>query len=38
MFSNFIDRVVGVDFVRAYVLRSDFDELVLACKRVERAR
>ncbi len=38
MFSNFIDRVVGVDFVRAYVLRSDFDELVLACKRAERAR
>lgn len=38
MFSNFIDRVVGVDFVRAYVLRSDFDELVLACKRAERAK
>ena len=38
MFSNFIDRVVGVDFVRAYVLRSDFDELVTACKRAERAK
>ncbi len=38
MFSNFIDRVVGVDFVRAYVLRSDFDELVVACKRAERAK
>lgn len=38
MFSNFIDRVVAVDFVRAYVLRSDFDELVLACKRAERAK
>ncbi len=38
MFSNFIDRVVGVDFVRAYVLRSDFDELVLACKRAERTK
>ncbi|MFT3722316.1 MAG: hypothetical protein QM773_01930 [Hyphomonadaceae bacterium] len=38
MFSNFIDRVVSVDFVRAYVLRSDFDELVVACKRAERAK
>lgn len=38
MFSNFIDRVVSVDFVRAYVLRSDFDELLVACKRAERAK
>ncbi len=37
MFANFIDRVVGVDFVRAYVLRSHFDELVVACRRAERA-
>ena len=38
MFANFIDRVVGVDFVRAYVLRSHFDELVVACRRAERAK
>lgn len=38
MFANFIERVVAVDFVRAYVLRSHFDELALACRRAERAK
>jgi hypothetical protein len=38
MFANFIERVVAVDFVRAYVLRSDFEELVVACRKAERAR
>jgi len=36
MFAGFIDRVVGIDFVRAYVLRHDFDELHDACRRAER--
>jgi hypothetical protein len=36
MFANFIDRVVGVDFVRAYILRQQFDELAVLCRRVER--
>jgi hypothetical protein len=38
MFANFIDRVVGVDFVRAYILRQQFDELAVLCRRVERTR
>jgi hypothetical protein len=36
MFANFIERVVGVEFVRAYVLRSEFVELREAAERVER--
>jgi hypothetical protein len=36
MFAGFIDRVVSIDFVRAYVLRHDFDELHDACRRTER--
>ena len=36
MFAGFIDRVVSIDFVRAYVLRHDFDELHDACRRAER--
>jgi hypothetical protein len=36
MFAGFIDRVVAIDFVRAYVLRHDFDELHDACRRTER--
>lgn len=38
MFASFIDRVVTVDFVRGYVMRSDFEELQVACRRVEKAR
>ena len=38
MFANFIDRVVGIDFVRAYVLRQDYDELHAICRRVEKRR
>ena len=38
MFAGFIDRVIGIDFVREYVLRHDFDELHDACNRVERRR
>jgi hypothetical protein len=37
MFANFIERVVAVDFVRAYVLRSDFEELQEAARKAERA-
>ncbi len=38
MFAGFIDRVVAIDFVRAYVLRHDFDELHDACRRAERRK
>jgi hypothetical protein len=38
MFANFIGRVVAVDFVRAYVLRSDFEELREAAERAEKAQ
>jgi hypothetical protein len=38
MFAGFIDRVVAIDFVRAYVLRHDFDELHDACRRTERRK
>lgn len=36
MFAGFIERVVSIDFVRAYILRQDFDELHDACRRTER--
>jgi hypothetical protein len=36
MFAGFIERVVSIDFVRAYILRHDFDELHDACRRTER--
>ncbi|HEX5005660.1 MAG TPA: hypothetical protein VFV70_01025 [Hyphomonadaceae bacterium] len=36
MFSNFIERVVGVDFIRGYILRQEFDELAVLCRRAER--
>jgi hypothetical protein len=38
MFASFIDRVVNVDFVRAYILRQQFDELAVLCRKVERKR
>lgn len=38
MFANFIGRVVAVDFVRAYVLRSDFEELQEAAQKAEKPR
>src|SRR5689334_11626733 len=38
MFSSFIERVVAVDFVRDYVLRSEFDELVQICRKAIKAR
>jgi hypothetical protein len=38
MFAGFIDRVVSIDFVRAYVLAHDFDELHDACRRAERRK
>jgi len=36
MFAGFIERVIGIDFIRAYILRHDFDELHAACRRAER--
>jgi hypothetical protein len=38
MFANFIDRTVGVDFVRAYILRQQFDELAVLCRKAERKK
>ena len=38
MFANFIDRTVGVDFVRAYILRQQFDELAVLCRKAERRK
>jgi hypothetical protein len=38
MFANFIERVVGVDFVRAYILRQEFTELAALCRRAERKK
>ncbi|HPN06802.1 MAG TPA: hypothetical protein PK050_13415 [Hyphomonadaceae bacterium] len=38
MFASFVRRVVGVDFVRDYVLRSDFQELRDAAKQAQRQR
>lgn len=38
MFANFIDRVVKIDFIRAYILRRDYEELATLCRRIERAR
>ena len=37
MFANFIGRVAGIDFVRAYILRQDFDELHAICRRIEKS-
>lgn len=38
MFANFIDRVIRTDFVSAYVLKGDFEELSMACRRAGRKR
>lgn len=33
MFASFIQRVVSIDFVRDYILRNDFEELAVLCRR-----
>lgn len=38
MFASFIERVIAVDFVRAYILRSEFDELAEEARRFEKAK
>jgi hypothetical protein len=38
MFANFIERVVEIDFVRAYVLKQTYDELQTLCRRIERRK
>jgi hypothetical protein len=38
MFASFIDRVIAVDFVRAYILKQDFDELTLMARAAERKK
>jgi hypothetical protein len=38
MFANFIERLVRVDFIRAYVLAGDYHELARAARRAGRAR
>jgi hypothetical protein len=38
MFSNFIERVVGIDFVREYVLKQTYDELAVLCRKAVRRK
>jgi hypothetical protein len=38
MFSSFLERVVAIDFVRDFVLRSDFDELAPICRKAGRSK
>lgn len=38
MFASFIDRVIAIDFVRAYVLRQDFDELTAMCRAADKRK
>jgi hypothetical protein len=39
MFQSFIDDLVSIDFVRDYILTSDYDELHVICrKRMEKKR
>ncbi len=38
MFASFIDRVIAIDFVRAYVLRQDFDELCAMARAADKSR
>jgi hypothetical protein len=33
MFRSFIDDLAGIDFVRDYILKGDYDELDLICRR-----
>lgn len=37
MFANFIDRLMKIDFLRAYILSGEYHELGRACRRVGRA-
>ncbi|MDP3736664.1 MAG: hypothetical protein Q8R02_04695 [Hyphomonadaceae bacterium] len=38
MFSNFIERVVGIDFIREYVLKQTYDELAVLCRKAVRRK
>jgi hypothetical protein len=38
MFANFIDRVVRIDFIRAYIGRQTYDELEAICRRIEKRK
>jgi hypothetical protein len=38
MFSNFIERVVAIDFVREYVLKQTYDELAVLCRKAVRRK
>ncbi|MDZ4761628.1 MAG: hypothetical protein SGJ21_11190 [Alphaproteobacteria bacterium] len=38
MFANFIERIAAVDFIRDYVLKNDFEELAVICRRSMRPR
>ena len=38
MFASYIERVVAVDFVRAYILRQDFEELSAEARQAEKAK
>lgn len=38
MFSNFIERVVRIDFIREYVLKQTYDELEVLCRRAAKRK
>ncbi len=38
MFQSFINRVVRTDFIHAYVLRNDFEELAEICRRAAKRK
>ena len=38
MFASYIERVVAVDFVRAYILRQEFEELSAEARLAEKAK
>lgn len=38
MFSSFIQRVIDIDFIRAYILRQDFDELTVLARIAEKRK
>jgi hypothetical protein len=38
MFSNFMDRVAGIDFIRDYITRGDYEELAIHCRRTAKVQ
>jgi hypothetical protein len=36
MFRSFMDDLAGIDFVRDYILKADYDEMAIICRRRQR--